>query len=139
MMKFRNNKRWGFCYGGLITQFLRAKGIRDEEELDMNVSRVLYLICNIVDVTHTKALDTSNGPVLYAQERKAIDDSWMAHMFGMAELIAPVFQEPLDDDEDTADEAMEVVDANALMVFDKATDAADGCADDNEARRCKTP
>jgi len=65
MMKFHNNKRWRFCYGGFITQFLWAEGI-EEEELYMTVARSLYLIYNMVDVTRTKALATSYGPVLSA-------------------------------------------------------------------------
>uniref|UniRef100_M1DVE2 Uncharacterized protein n=1 Tax=Solanum tuberosum TaxID=4113 RepID=M1DVE2_SOLTU len=40
----------------------------------------------LVDVTYSKALDTSHGHVLSAQERQARDDSVMARMFGMAEL-----------------------------------------------------
>ncbi|KAG5572784.1 hypothetical protein H5410_062550 [Solanum commersonii] len=61
----------------------------------------------IVDVTRTKALDTSLGPILSSQERQARDDSIMARMFGMAELSGPAFLELLDDDEATADEVMD--------------------------------
>ncbi|KAG5580894.1 hypothetical protein H5410_051521 [Solanum commersonii] len=77
MMKFRNNMRWWFCYGG------------------------------------TKALDISHGLVLSSQERQTRDDSVMARMFGMAEFATflcktgPAFSEPLNDDEATADEAMD--------------------------------
>ncbi|KAG5591346.1 hypothetical protein H5410_041860 [Solanum commersonii] len=91
----------------------------------------------LVDVTTTKELDTSHGPILSAPERQAHDDSVMARMFGMAELQLRIggrpvtdaemvaahyplsesaaflcktglaFLEPLDDDEVTADEVME--------------------------------
>ncbi|KAG5632614.1 hypothetical protein H5410_004331 [Solanum commersonii] len=124
---------------GLITRFLWAEGI-EEEELDMVVARSPYLICNMVDITHTKALDMSHGPILSAQERQARDDSWMAHMFGMAELKLriggcpvtddemenlveryPLMEsEPFDDDEAFADEAMDEEDdddANALTTM----------------------
>uniref|UniRef100_M1DRM7 Uncharacterized protein n=1 Tax=Solanum tuberosum TaxID=4113 RepID=M1DRM7_SOLTU len=85
MMKFRNNLSWKFCYGGLITHFLRAEGL-EEEMVDLTVASHPNLTGKIVDVTRTKALDTSHGPVLSAQERQARDDSVMAMMFGMAEL-----------------------------------------------------
>ncbi|KAH0656144.1 hypothetical protein KY285_031026 [Solanum tuberosum] len=85
MMKFRNNLRCRFCYGGLITRFLRAEGIR-EETVDITVAYHPDLTGKLVDVTRTKALDTSYGPILSAQERQAHDDSVMARMFGMAEL-----------------------------------------------------
>uniref|UniRef100_M1DNY0 Uncharacterized protein n=1 Tax=Solanum tuberosum TaxID=4113 RepID=M1DNY0_SOLTU len=157
MMKLKNNLRWRFCYGGLITCFLRAEGI-EKEAVDITVAYHLDLMGKIVDVTRTKALDTSHGPVLSAQERQARDDSIMAKMFGMAELQLRIggrsvtdeeietlvdrylliesaaflcrsglaFLEPLDDDEATADEAMDEEDdadvineeANALMGFD---------------------
>uniref|UniRef100_M1DGA8 Uncharacterized protein n=1 Tax=Solanum tuberosum TaxID=4113 RepID=M1DGA8_SOLTU len=117
----------------------------------------------LVDVTHTKALDTSHRHVLSAQERQSRDDNVMARMFGMAKLqlqiggrpitdaeietmaerypltksaaflcrTGPAFLESLDDDEATADEAMDdedddVVDeeVNALMVFDHGDDEA---------------
>ncbi|KAH0757758.1 hypothetical protein KY290_021251 [Solanum tuberosum] len=156
IMKFRNNLRWRFCYGGLITHFLRAEGI-EEEAVDLTVAFHPDLTGKIVDVKRTKALDTSHGLILLAQELQFRDDSVMARMFGMAELqlriggchvtdeemetladhypltdsaaflcrIGPAFLEPLDDDEATADEAMDeeddvdVVDeeANALMGF----------------------
>ncbi|KAG5572939.1 hypothetical protein H5410_062705 [Solanum commersonii] len=131
MMKFRNNLRWRFCYGGLITHFMRDKGI-DEETVDMTVAYH-------PDLT----------------ERQTRDNSVMVRMFSMAELQLRIggrpvtdeeietladrysltesaaflcrsgltFMEPLDDDEATADEAMDdekdddVVDmeTNALM------------------------
>ncbi|KAG5571932.1 hypothetical protein H5410_061698 [Solanum commersonii] len=56
MMKFRNNLRWRFCYGGLMTHFLRAEGI-EEETIDMTVGYHLDLTSKLVDVTCTKALD----------------------------------------------------------------------------------
>ncbi|KAH0636136.1 hypothetical protein KY290_036565 [Solanum tuberosum] len=118
----------------------------------------------LVDVTRTKALDTSHGPIMSAQDRQAHDDSVMARMFGVAKLqlriagcpitddemetladryplidsatflckSGPAFLEVLDDNEATADEAMDddeegvVVDgeANALMVFDGGDEEA---------------
>ncbi|KAG5595308.1 hypothetical protein H5410_036540 [Solanum commersonii] len=63
MMKFRNNMRWRFCYGELIIQFLWDEGIEDEE-LNMNIARSPYPICNMVDFTRTKAFDTSYSHVL---------------------------------------------------------------------------
>ncbi|KAH0757339.1 hypothetical protein KY290_020832 [Solanum tuberosum] len=145
---------------GLITHFLRVEGI-EEETVDMTVAYHSNLTGKLVDVTRTKALDTSYGPVLSAQERQARDDSVMARMFGLAKLqlqiggrpitdeeietladryplienaaflcrFDPAFLQPLDDDEATADEAMDdeeddAVDekANALMVFDSGVD-----------------
>ncbi|KAH0740674.1 hypothetical protein KY290_033717 [Solanum tuberosum] len=63
----------------------------------------------------TKALDTSHGPVLSAQERQVRDDSVMARMFGMADLQLRIgghptgraFLEPLDNNEASADGAMD--------------------------------
>ncbi|KAG5594768.1 hypothetical protein H5410_036000 [Solanum commersonii] len=71
----------------------------EEEELDMNVVRAPYLICNMIDVTWTKALDTSHRPVLSAQERHARDDIVMAHMFGMVELQLRIRGCPIMDNE----------------------------------------
>ncbi|KAH0649907.1 hypothetical protein KY284_029819 [Solanum tuberosum] len=62
MMKFRNNLRWRFCYGGLITRFLRAEGIEDEA-VDMAIAYHPDLTGKLVDVTRSKALDTSHGHV----------------------------------------------------------------------------
>jgi len=131
--------------------------------MDLTIAFHPDLTGKLVYVTQTKALDTSHGPILSAQERQARDDSVMARMFGMAELqlriggrpvtdaemetmaerypltesatflcrTGPAFLEPLDDDEATADEAMDdeeddAVDeeANALMVFDHGDDEA---------------
>ncbi|KAG5590020.1 hypothetical protein H5410_040534 [Solanum commersonii] len=98
MMKFRNNLRWRFCYGGLITHFLRAEGI-EEETVDMTVSYHPDLTGKLVDVTRKKALDTSYGPVLSAQERQACDDSVMARIFSMAELQLRIEGQSVTDDE----------------------------------------
>ncbi|KAH0708916.1 hypothetical protein KY284_010343 [Solanum tuberosum] len=68
MMKFRNNLWWRFFYGGLITRFLRAEGI-EEETVDMIAAYHPDLTGKLVDVTRTKALDPSYGPVLSTQER----------------------------------------------------------------------
>ncbi|KAG5594823.1 hypothetical protein H5410_036055 [Solanum commersonii] len=53
----------------------------------------------LVDVTRTKALDTSHGPVLYAQERQARDDNVMARMFGMVELQLRIEGRSITDEE----------------------------------------
>uniref|UniRef100_M1DWD2 Uncharacterized protein n=1 Tax=Solanum tuberosum TaxID=4113 RepID=M1DWD2_SOLTU len=82
MKKFRNNLRWKFCNGGSITRFFRAEGI-DEETMDITVAYHPDLTGKFV---RTKALDTSHGHVLSAQERQARDDSVMARMFMMAKL-----------------------------------------------------
>ncbi|KAG5600524.1 hypothetical protein H5410_031894 [Solanum commersonii] len=68
MMKFRNNLRWRFCYESLITHFLRADGI-EEETVDMTVAYHPNLTGKLVDVTRTKALDSSQGPIMSAPER----------------------------------------------------------------------
>ncbi|KAG5583925.1 hypothetical protein H5410_044359 [Solanum commersonii] len=98
MMKFRNNLRWRFCYGGLITQFLRARGIK-EEVVDLTIIFHPNLTGKLVDMTRTKALDTFHGSVLSAQERQARDDSVMARMFGMAELQLRIGGRPVTDAE----------------------------------------
>uniref|UniRef100_M1C437 Uncharacterized protein n=1 Tax=Solanum tuberosum TaxID=4113 RepID=M1C437_SOLTU len=96
MMKFRNNLRWRFCYGGLITHFLRAEGI-EEQAVDMTVAYHPDLTGRLVDVTRSKKLDTSHEHVLSAQERQARDDSVMARMFGMAELQLRIGGRPVTD------------------------------------------
>ncbi|KAG5605739.1 hypothetical protein H5410_027231 [Solanum commersonii] len=93
-----------------------------KEVLDLTVAFHLDLIGKIVDVTRTKALDTSHGLVLSAQERQARDNSVMDMMFGMAELqlqiggrpsatflcrTGPAFLEPLDNDEAVDEEMYE--------------------------------
>ncbi|KAH0688947.1 hypothetical protein KY289_016305 [Solanum tuberosum] len=98
MMKFRNNLRWRFCYRGLITRFLRTEGI-EEETVDMTIAYHPDLMGKLVDVTQTKALDTSHGPVLSAKKRQACDDNDMARMFGMAELQLRIGGRPVTDEE----------------------------------------
>uniref|UniRef100_M1DJB3 Putative plant transposon protein domain-containing protein n=1 Tax=Solanum tuberosum TaxID=4113 RepID=M1DJB3_SOLTU len=112
MMKFRNNLRWRFWYGGLITHFLRAEGI-EEEPVDMIVAYHPDLTGKIVHVTRTKALDTSHGPVLLAQERQPRDDRRYGQdvrhgrvAIADRKTSGPSFLEPLDDDEATVDETM---------------------------------
>ncbi|KAG5631166.1 hypothetical protein H5410_002883 [Solanum commersonii] len=83
--EFYNNLRWRFCYGGLNTYFLRAEGT-EEEIVDMTISYHPDMTGKLVDVTRTKALDTSYGPILSAQERQTRDDNITARMFGVAEL-----------------------------------------------------
>ncbi|KAG5576182.1 hypothetical protein H5410_056316 [Solanum commersonii] len=134
IMKFRNNLRWQFCYGGLITHFLRADGFK-KEAVYLTVAFHPGLMGKIVYVTQTKALDTSHGPVMLAQERKAQDDITDEEMVALVDRYpltesanflcgtGPAFLEPLDDDEATTDEAMDEEDdddavneeVNALM------------------------
>uniref|UniRef100_M1DJ54 Uncharacterized protein n=1 Tax=Solanum tuberosum TaxID=4113 RepID=M1DJ54_SOLTU len=68
----------------------------------------------IVDVTRTKALDTSHGPALSALERQARDDSVMARMFGMAKLQLRIGGRP------TTDVEMETM-AERYPLTDSAT------------------
>uniref|UniRef100_M1DFL8 Putative plant transposon protein domain-containing protein n=1 Tax=Solanum tuberosum TaxID=4113 RepID=M1DFL8_SOLTU len=98
MMKFRKNMHWRFCYGVLITRYLRAHGI-EEEACDLTIAFHPDLMGKLVDMTMTKALDTSHGPVLSAQEGQARDDSVMARMFGMAELQLRIGGRPITDAE----------------------------------------
>ncbi|KAH0716680.1 hypothetical protein KY290_012943 [Solanum tuberosum] len=65
----------------------------------MTVAYHLDLTGKMVDVTRTKALDTSHGPVLFAPKRQARDDSIMARMFGMAELQLRIGGRPVTDAE----------------------------------------
>lgn len=85
MMKFKNNLRWRFCYSGLTTRFMRGNDI-EEEEVDMTIARHPHLTRQLADVTQTKLLDTSHGPVLSAPNRQARDHNVMARMFGMTKL-----------------------------------------------------
>ncbi|KAH0669774.1 hypothetical protein KY285_023929 [Solanum tuberosum] len=81
---------------GLITHFLMAEGI-EEETIDITVGYHPDLTGELVDVTRTKALDSSHGPVMSALERQARDDSVMARMFGMAELQLRIGGRPVTD------------------------------------------
>lgn len=85
MMKSRNNMRWRFYCGGLITHFLKVHEI-EKEEVNMTVTRHLDLTGKLVDVTRRKALDTSHRPVFSTPDKQVCDESVMASMFGMAEL-----------------------------------------------------
>ena len=85
MMIFWKNLRWGFCYGGLITYFLRSHEIK-EEEMEMTVAWHPELTAKLIDVTRTKALYTPHMTVFSAKDKQVCDDNIMAHMFGMAEL-----------------------------------------------------
>ncbi|KAG5629116.1 hypothetical protein H5410_000833 [Solanum commersonii] len=71
---------WGFDH-----PVSEGPGI-EEEAVDLTIAFHPNLTGKLVDVTRTKALDTSHGSILSAQERQACDDSVMARMFGMAEL-----------------------------------------------------
>ncbi|KAG5591445.1 hypothetical protein H5410_041959 [Solanum commersonii] len=104
MRKFRTNLRWRFCYGGLITRFLRTQGI-EEEACDLTITLHLDLTGRLVDVTRIKTLDTSHGHVLSPRRGNP---------------TGPTFLEPLDDDEATADEEEDDVvegETNALMNY----------------------
>ncbi|KAG5594110.1 hypothetical protein H5410_035342 [Solanum commersonii] len=98
MIKFRNNLRWRFCYGGFITHFLRGQGIQ-EENVDMIVAQHSDLTGKLVDVTRIKTLDTSHGPVLSVPDKQNRDDSIMACMFDMAELQLRIRGRPVTNDE----------------------------------------
>ncbi|KAH0773550.1 hypothetical protein KY290_010687 [Solanum tuberosum] len=98
MMKFKNNMRWRFCYGELITHYLRSQGI-EKEVVDMTIVFHPDLTGKLVYVTRTKTLDTSHGPVLSSQERQARDDSVMARMFRMVELQLRINGHPVTDAE----------------------------------------
>lgn len=71
---------------GLITYFLWSHEI-EKEDLDMSVVRHTNLMGKLVDVTRTKVLDTSHGPVLSDPDRQARDDVVMAHMFEKPEQL----------------------------------------------------
>ncbi|TMW87778.1 hypothetical protein EJD97_019496 [Solanum chilense] len=139
IMKFRNNLRWRFCYGGLVTHFLSSHEI-EKEMVDMSVARHPELTGKLVDIMRTKELDTSHEPVLSTPHRQAQNNSVMTHMFGMTELQLQsggllvtdeemkafaeryplIDNEAMDDDED--DDAVD--EANVLMVFN--------CGDDKD-------
>lgn len=53
----------------------------------------------MVDVTKTKAQDTSHGPVLSVADRQAQDDSWLGRMFSMTELHLRISGRPTIDKE----------------------------------------
>ncbi|KAG5584245.1 hypothetical protein H5410_044679 [Solanum commersonii] len=108
MMKFRNNLCWRFCYGGLITRFLRTQGIEDEA-CDLTIA----------------FLRIGGRPVIDAEMETNEERYPLTESAAFLCRTGPAFLETLDDDEATADEAMDdkeddVVDeeANALMVFD---------------------
>ncbi|KAG5594943.1 hypothetical protein H5410_036175 [Solanum commersonii] len=85
MEKFRNNKRWRYWYGNLMTQFIRREGVVEEYD-DLCPLKVPYLVLKLVDVTKNKAQDTSHGPVLSTADHQTWDDSWMGPMFSMDTL-----------------------------------------------------
>uniref|UniRef100_M1DV02 Uncharacterized protein n=1 Tax=Solanum tuberosum TaxID=4113 RepID=M1DV02_SOLTU len=71
----------------------------EEEVVNLTIAFHPNLTGKLVDVTRTKALDTSHGPVMSTQEREARDDSVMARMFGMAELQLRIGGRPVTDAE----------------------------------------
>ncbi|KAG5582081.1 hypothetical protein H5410_052708, partial [Solanum commersonii] len=87
-------------WGGrsFITRFLRVQGI-EEEACGLTIAFHPNLMGKLVDVTRTKALDTSHGHVLSSQERQARDDSVMTRMFGMAKLQLRIGGRPVTNDE----------------------------------------
>ncbi|KAG5580086.1 hypothetical protein H5410_050713 [Solanum commersonii] len=113
MVKFRNNMRWRFCYEGLITHFLRSEDI-EKEMIDIIVAYHPHLTGKLVDLTRTKALDISHGPLRIGGH--PVTDDEMETLADRYPLIdsatflcksGPAFLEPLDDDEATANEAMD--------------------------------
>ncbi|KAH0748140.1 hypothetical protein KY290_027372 [Solanum tuberosum] len=87
--------------------------------MDMTMAYHPDLTGKLVDVTHTKALDTSHRHVLSAQERQArgrpvtdVEMETMAERYPFTESATflcrtvPAFLEPLDDDKATVDEAI---------------------------------
>ncbi|KAG5590178.1 hypothetical protein H5410_040692 [Solanum commersonii] len=76
---------------------IRAEGI-EEEAVDLTVAFHPNLTCKIFDMTRTKALDTSHGPVLSAQKWQSRDDSVMARMFSMEELQLRIGGHPVIDE-----------------------------------------
>ncbi|KAG5605384.1 hypothetical protein H5410_026876 [Solanum commersonii] len=78
-------ERWSFCYGSLLTRYLRALEV-EEKVHDVFPHFTPHLVCHLVDVTKIKAQDVSHGPVLSTIDRQAPDDSWMGQMYRMAEL-----------------------------------------------------
>ncbi|KAH0689203.1 hypothetical protein KY289_016561 [Solanum tuberosum] len=139
MMKFRNILRWRFYYGGLITHFLRAEGI-EEETVDMTIAYHS-------DLTERQACDDSVMARMFGKAELQLrigglpitdeEMETLADRYPLIESAAflcrsgPAFMEPFDDDEATADDAMDdseddAVDeeANALMVFDGSDDEA---------------
>ncbi|KAH0784226.1 hypothetical protein KY290_003824 [Solanum tuberosum] len=125
----------------LVYMLMKAEGI-EKEELDMIVARTPYLICNMVDFTRTKALNTvatlDGGCPITDDEMENLAECYpLTDSVAYMCRICSAFQEPLDDDEGTADEGMDEEedddDAYALMVFDGASDVADGRDDYDEA------
>jgi hypothetical protein len=108
MMKFRSNKRWRFCYGSMITRFLRMSEV-EEEVHDLSAPRAPHLVCKLVDVTKTRGQEAAQGQVLSVADRQARDESWMGRMFGMAELQLQIGGRPV-----TANEMVELADRYPL-------------------------
>ncbi|KAH0632964.1 hypothetical protein KY284_035750 [Solanum tuberosum] len=161
MLKFRINKWWNFCYGSLLTRYLRALEI-EEEVHDLCPPRAPHLVCHLVDVTKTKVHDPSQGKVFSTVDRQTRDDRWLGQMYGMTELqlpigghsvtedematlaeryhltdsamymcwMGPTFQEPIDDDDATADEeyGSKEDESHDVGPGDDDTDAGDGDA-----------
>ncbi|MCD7456657.1 hypothetical protein HAX54_032603 [Datura stramonium] len=127
-MTARVKKGQNCRFGGLLTRFLPGHDI--EEEADY---RPFYDPTGI-DVNKTKELEGINGPVLSVNERNALIDNMLSHLYGMQMLhlrmngvteeqvqqlnmdyslsehsralcrVGPRFEEPLDDYMATKDE-----------------------------------
>ncbi|KAG5615025.1 hypothetical protein H5410_014849 [Solanum commersonii] len=100
----RKGEAFGFFSGREPMQKFGKKAVErnegiEEETIDMIVAYHPNLTGKSVDVTRMKALDTSHGLVLSAQERQARDDSVMARLFGMAELQLRIGGRLVTDDE----------------------------------------
>ncbi|KAH0761477.1 hypothetical protein KY290_017550 [Solanum tuberosum] len=122
MMKFRNNMRWKFCYGGLITRFLRSEGI-EEKMVDM-------IVAYHPDLTELQ-LRIEGRPVTDEDMETLADRYPLIESAAFLCRSGPTFLEPLDDDKATVDEAMDDEEdddvdkeTNALMVFDGGDDEA---------------
>ncbi|TMW81017.1 hypothetical protein EJD97_012785 [Solanum chilense] len=121
MMMFRNNLRWGFYYGGLITYFLRSHEI-EEEELEMTVAWHPELTAKLVDRIGGRSVTDDAMDALAECYPLRDSASYLCK-------TSPTFLETADGDELTSDEAMDdeeendaLDEANALMMFDRGDD-----------------
>ncbi|KAH0679294.1 hypothetical protein KY284_020379 [Solanum tuberosum] len=88
----------------------------EEENVDMTVAQHPDLTGKLVDVTRTKTLDMSHGPVLSAPDRQARDDSIMARIFCMAEMQLRIGGRPVTDDEmETLADRYPLIDSAAFL------------------------
>ncbi|KAG5610679.1 hypothetical protein H5410_021960 [Solanum commersonii] len=93
-----------------------------EENVDMTVAQHPDLIGKLVDVTHTKTLNTSHRPILSVLDRQDRDDSIMARMFGMADLQLRIRGRPITDDEmETLADCYPLIDSAAFLYKSRPT------------------